>query len=424
MRHIIKSDRTILNMKSKAAPYRVSDGAGLYLIANPNGSKWWRFDFTVGGKRKTISLGVYPDTGLSAARQRSDDARQLVAAGIDPSSERKASKAQQAKANDIARRAAQGIPLADSFESVAREWFAKFSERWTDGHSTRVIKRLENDFFPWIGKRNIGGISAPELLTVLRRIEERPTRAGHGALDTAHRGLRDCRKIFRFAKSSGLINHDPSSDLHGALPPPRGKHFAALTDPKQIGALLRALDGYQGSFVVQCALRLAPLVFVRPGELRKAEWSDIDLEACEWRFTVTKTKIPHIVPLAMQAVAILQELKEITGDGRYVFPGSRRNGMPMSDNAILEALRRLGIGKDEMSGHGFRAMARTILDEVLGFRPDIIEHQLGHRVRDPHGRAYNRTAHLGERKRMLQKWVDYLGGLKRGADVIAIKAAG
>ena len=238
-----------------------------------------------------------------------------------------------------------------------------------------------------------------------------------GALETAHRALGNCGQVFRYAIATGRGERDPSADLRGALPPARGEHFAAITEPKQAAILLRTLDGYEGTLTVACALRLASLVFVRPGELRKAEWADIDLDAAEWRYTITKTKTAHIVPLATQAVAILREVHALTGQGRYVFPGARTNGRPMSDNAILAAMRRMGIGKDEMSGHGFRAMARTILDEVLGFRPELIEHQLAHAVKDPNGRAYNRTAHLPERRKMMQAWADYLDDLKAGASV-------
>ncbi len=252
------------------------------------------------------------------------------------------------------------------------------------------------------------------MLDVVRRIEKR------GALETAHRALGNCGQVFRYAVATGRAERDPSGDLRGALPPVKGKHFAAVTEPKQVAEVLRALDGYEGTLTVRCALRLAPLVFVRPGELRHAQWEDINLEEAEWRYTVTKTDTQHIVPLSRQAVEILRELQPLTGQSRYVFPGARSNLRPMSDNAILAAMRRMGIGKEEMSGHGFRAMARTILDEVLGFRPDYIEHQLAHSVRDPNGRAYNRTAHLPKRKKMMQDWADYLDRLKAGADIIPI----
>jgi integrase len=304
---------------------------------------------------------------------------------------------------------------ANSFEVVAREWYAKHSPNWSANHGDRIIRRLERDIFPWIGGKPIADITAPQLLEAIHRIEQR------GALETAHRALGNCGQVFRYAVATGRAERDPSGDLRGALPPVKGKkHFAAVTEPKKVAEVLRALDGYEGTLTVRCALRLAPLVFVRPGELRHAEWTDIDLDAAEWRYTVTKTDTQHIVPLSRQAVEILRELQPLTGRGHFVFPGARSAARPMSDNAILAAMRRMGIGKDEMSGHGFRAMARTILDEVLGFRPDYIEHQLAHAVRDPNGRAYNRTAHLPERRKMMQEWADYLDKLKAGAEIIPI----
>ncbi len=349
-------------------------------------------------------MGVYPDVSLKEARQRCEDARRMLTREIDPSEHRQALKAERAQA------------ASNSFEAVAREWLAKHTPNWTPSHSSRIISQLVRDVLPWIGGKPVAAVTPSQLLAVARRVEQ------HGALETAHRVLQNYGQVFRYAVATGCATHDPSVVLRGALPPVKGGHFAALTDPKTIGPLLRVLDGYEGSLIVRCALRLAPLVFVRPGELRRAEWSDIDLEAAEWRFTVTKTDTQHLVPLSRQAVEILRELYPLTGQGRYVFPSARtpRGDRPMSDNAILAALRRLGIGKEEMTGHGFRAMARTILDEVLGFRPDYIEHQLAHVVRDPHGRAYNRTAHLPQRRKMMQAWADYLDQLKAdGGDPIS-----
>ena len=416
-RHLIKTDVAIRNTKSTDATLRLNDGDGLYLLIKPNGAKWWRLDYSIGGKRKTLSIGVYPDTGLKAARNKADEARQLVAAGTDPSDVRKASKVQQAKALEADKRIADGLPAVDSFEEVAREWFAKFSAEWAPSHADKIIRRLERDIFPWIGKRPIASITAPELLAALRRIEER------GAVETAHRAHQNCGQIFRYAIATGRAERDPSPDLRGALPSVKQTHHAAITDPKAIGGLLRAIDGYQGYFVTKCALRIAPMVFVRPGELRKAEWAEIDLDKAEWNIPAERMKMrePHLVPLSTQAVEVLRELHALTGDGRYVFPGARTNGRPMSDNAILAALRRMGFAKDEMSGHGFRAMARTILDEVLQVRPDFIEHQLAHAVRDPNGRAYNRTAHLEERRKMMQIWADYLDGLKANGVLVPFK---
>jgi integrase len=269
--------------------------------------------------------------------------------------------------------------------------------------------------FPWLGGRPIAEITAPELLSMARRIESK------GAVETAHRAVQNCGQIFRYAVATGRAERDPTGDLRGALQPAKSTHMAAITEPREAGELLRTLDAYQGTLTVRCALQLAPLVFVRPGELRAAEWKDIDLDAAEWRFTASKTGTGHIVPLSRQAVAILREVQPLTGEGRYVFPSARTSERPMSDNAVLAAMRRLSIAKEEMCGHGFRAMARTILDEVLSFRPELIEHQLAHAVRDPNGRAYIRTAYLPERRTMMQTWADYLDGLKSGAEVIPFR---
>lgn len=393
--------------KETAKPYKLGDTGGLYLEVAPSGGKWWRLKYRFDGKEKRLSLGVYPDVGLKDARARRDEARKLLADGVDPGENRKAMKAAKVER------------AANSFEVIAREWFAKKSPGWVKSNSDKIMQRLEKDTFPWLGPRPLAEITPPELLKVLRRIEER------GAIETAHRVRNYCGQIFRYAIATGRVERDPSADLRGALPAPIKEHRAAITDPKKIGELLRAMDDYQGQLVTKCALRLAPLVFVRPGELRRAEWAEFDLDKAEWNIPAERMKMrePHLVPLAAQAVAILRELHALTGEGRYVFPGARTKGRPMSDNAILAALRRMGFAKDEMSGHGFRAMARTILDEVLQVRPDYIEHQLAHAVRDPNGRAYNRTAHLAERRKMMQLWADYLDKQKAGADVITLHGA-
>jgi len=399
------TDTAIRKLKAKATAYRLFDGGGMYLEVSPKGGKWWRLKYRFANKEKRISLGIYPEVSLKDARQRRDDARKLLGGGVDPGENRKATKA------------AGMDQAANSFEVVAREWFAKHSGGWAPNHAVRVLRLFERDIFPRIGSKPIASITSPDLLAVLRRIENR------GALDTAHRARGNCGQVFRYAIATGRAERDPSHDLRGALPPATGSHFAAVTEPARVGDLLRTLDGYQGSPIVKAALLLAPLVFVRPGELRSAEWSGIDLDKAEWRFTTTKTKTPHLVPLATQAVALLRELHPLTGRGRFVFPSARGDRRPMSENAILAGMRRMGIGKDEMSGHGFRATARTILDEVLGFRADIIEHQLAHAVRDPNGRAYNRTAFLPERRQMMQQWADYLDKLKADVKVLPFKQA-
>jgi len=390
------SDTQCKTAKPKEKPYKLTDEKGLYLLVAVSGGKWWRFNYRFEQKHKTLSMGTYPETSLKQAREKRDEARKLVAAGIDPGVNRKASKA--AKEGEI----------ANSFEIVAREWHTKQSTSWVDSHSEKIIRRLERDIFPWLGHLPISAITAPEILETLRRIEDR------GAIETAHRAHQNCSQVFRYAIATGRATYNPAPDLKGALPPVKQSHLAAITDPKIIGDLLRAIDSYQGSFVTKSALRLAPLVFVRPGELRAAEWIEFDIEKAEWNIPATRMKMrePHLVPLSSQAISILKELYPLTGNGRYVFPSARTTQRPMSDNAILAALRRMGFSKDEMSGHGFRAMARTVLDEVLQIRPDFIEHQLAHAVRDPNGRAYNRTAHKAERHKMMQQWADYLDTLK------------
>lgn len=397
------TDTAIRKAKPTDKPVKLSDERGLYLLIQINGGKWWRFDYRFGGKRKTLSMGIYPDVTLAAARERRDEARKLLAQGIDPAENRKAQKA------------AREDRAANSFEVVAREWFAQHAPSWSKSHADKIIARLQNDLFPWIGGRAIAEIKAPVLLACLRRIVDR------GAIDTAHRALQNCGQVFRYAIVTGRAEHDISADLRGALPPAKSGHFAAITDSAEAGKLLRAMDEVNAGFVVKCALRLAPLVFVRPGELRTAQWSNIDFEAAEWRYYVTKTKTQHSVPLASQAVAILRELHPLTGLGRYVFPGARDNDQPMSGGAIGMALRRAGYStRDQHTGHGFRAMARTILHEELEFDRDVIEHQLAHCVPDALGTAYNRTKFIRQRKAMMQQWADYLEKLKEDENVLPI----
>lgn len=396
------TDIQIRSAKPTEKPQRLFDGGGMYLEIAPSGGKLWRMKYRFGGKEKRLALGTYPDVSLKDARAKRDDARKLLANDVDPGEHRKAVK--QSKA----------ISTANSFEIVAREWFSKNNPNWVENHGNRIIRRLERDIFPWLGNKPISDIKAPALLEVIRRIEDR------GATHTAHRALANCGQIFRYAIATGRAERDPSSDLKGALPPTKVKHFAAVTEPEKVAKLLRSLDVYQGNGIVCWALKLAPLTFVRPGELRRARWEDIDFERSEWRFFVSKTEVQHIVPLANQAMAIFRELQPLTGHGVYVFPNARtRDGSrPMSDNAVLSAMRNLGITKEEMSGHGFRAMARTLMDEELQTRPDFMEHQLAHAVKDPLGRAYNRTTHLQERHIMMQKWADYLDNLKQGNNVV------
>lgn len=338
---------------------------------------------------------------LSEAREKRDQARKLLAAGVDPGENRKAQKS------------AKMDSAANSFEVIAREWFGKFSPSWAASHADKIIRRLERDVFPWIGKQPIADITAPTLLATMRRIENR------GAVETAHRALQNCSQIFRYAIATGRAIRDPGADLRGALPPSKGKHHASITDPKAIGELLRAVAGYQGSLITKCALQLAPLFFVRPGELRKAEWAEFNFDTAEWRIPAERMKMreQHIVPLSTQAIAILKELQPLTGSGRYVFPGARTNGRPMSENTVNAGLRRLGYGSDQMTGHGFRSMASTLLNEQ-GWNRDAIERQLAHAERDTIRAAYNYAEHLPERRKMMQHWADYLDSIATDTKVL------
>jgi integrase len=394
------TDIAVRNAKPAAKALRLFDANGLYLEVAPAGGKWWRLKYRFGGKEKRISLGVYPEVSLKEARERRDEARRMIARGMDPSEARKAEKA-------------QAVEDEQTFERVAREWFTKFQANWTASHGDRIMRRFELDVFPWLGSRPIREVAPPELLTVIQRIESR------GAVETAHRALQNCGQVFRYAVATGRAGRDPSGDLRGAIPPSKEKHHASIIEPKLIAPLLRNLDTYQGSFVVGCALRLAPLVFVRPGELRHAEWTEINLDAQEWRIPAAKMKMreQHIVPLSKQSVAIVQELQPLTGHGRYLFPSERTLSRPMSENTVNGALRRMGYAKDEMTGHGFRSMASTLLNE-LGFNRDWIERQLAHAERNNIRAAYNFAQHLPERRKMMQAWADHLDSLKTGAKTL------
>ncbi|MDR5855980.1 integrase arm-type DNA-binding domain-containing protein [Caballeronia sp. LZ062] len=397
------TDVNVRNAKPRDKLYRLFDERGMYLEISTTGGKWWRLKYRFGGKEKRLSLGVYPDVGLKEARDRRDEARKLLAKGVDPSIERKVQKAATIER------------AANSFEAVAREWFARQAPGWAASHSDKIMGRLEKDVFPWLGGRPIAEIKPPEVLAVLRRVEAR------GALDTAHRVHQNCGQVFRYAVATGRAERDISSDLRGALPPARHTHFASVTEPAEVASLLRALDGFKGTFVVQCALRLAPLLFVRPGELRTAEWAQFDLEKAQWRYTVSKTKTEHLVPLPTQAVAMLRDLYALTGHRQYVFPG-RDVKKPMSGAAINAALRRMGFDtKTEITGHGFRAMARTILHEQLRFPSEVIEHQLAHKVPDALGSAYNRTKFIDDRIVMMQRWADYLDELKSRDSAVSVQ---
>ncbi|QKL94325.1 integrase arm-type DNA-binding domain-containing protein (plasmid) [Ralstonia solanacearum] len=408
------TDVAIRNAKPTDKQQKLFDGGGLFLLVKPTGGKRWVLKYRFAGREKSLALGTYPAVTLTEARKRRDEAKDKLAAGIDPGEAKQAAKR------------TQRLNAENSFEAIAREWHAKYTPTWSDGHGARILRRLEVDAFPWIGGKPAGDLTPPDVLDALRRVEKR------GALETAHRLHANIGQVCRYAVATGRAQRDVTADLRGALPPVQSEHMAAITDPKQVAELLRAIDGYQGTLPVWCALRLAPLLFQRPGELRAAEWTEFDLDASTWEIPSDRMKRTkqgkaaggaHVVPLSAQAVTILRELHTLTGNGRLLFPSVRTKDRPMSDNTVNGALRRLGYDGNTMTGHGFRAMARTILDEVLGVPASIIEAQLAHAVKDPLGRAYNRTAHLPQRREMMQKWADYLDRLKAGAEVISIATA-
>jgi integrase len=396
------TDTAARNAKPASRPFKLTDEKGLYLLVNATG-KYWRMNYRFAGKQKTLALGVYPAITLAKARERRDEARKLLAHDTDPSMVKAVQKQTRQHAT------------ADSFEAVAREWHGKKKPGWAPGTAQRILRSLEKDMFPWLGSLPIKDITAPTLLATIRRVESR------GALELAHRIREMAGQVFRYAVATGRAERDPSGDLRGALPPVRVRHHASVTDPEQIATLLRDIDGYSGSFVTLCAMQLAPLVFVRPGELRHAEWSEFNLDAAEWRIPGHKMKMQdkHIVPLSQQAMEVLRAIQPLTGSGRYVFPSVRTAARPMSENTVNAALRRLGYEKNEMTGHGFRSMASTILHEQ-GWPHEAIERQLAHAERNAVSAAYNYAEHLPKRREMMQAWADYLDGLKSGAKVTLI----
>ena len=413
------TDTAIKAAKPREKPYKLFDGEGLYLLINPDGSRWWRLKYRYGGKERLLALGTYPGTGLKKARDKRDDARNLLDDDIDPNAHRKAEKAARADRD------------AGSFEVVAREWHAKQSETWAAGHSERVLRRLVLYVFPRIGGDPIGSVTGPQLLDVLRRIEAR------GTVETAHRVKESLGAIFRYAVATHRATHDPSAALKGALATAQNKSYAAITEPKQVGELLRAIRGYSGAEITRCALQLLPLVFVRPGELRAARWEEFEFDGTppqpgkkpkhpdpQWRIPAARMKMreQHLVPLSTQAVAILRELHARTGPEGYLFPSVRGKSNYMSENTINAALRNLGYTSEQHTGHGFRHMASTLLHE-RGYKSELIERQLSHGDRNPMRAAYNFAEYLPERRKMMQEWADYLDGLAKGANVVNIGAA-
>jgi integrase len=398
------TDTRVRNAKPTEKTQRLYDSGGLYLEIPVTGGKLWRVKFRFGGKEKRLALGSYPAVTLADARHGRDDAKVLLSKGVDPSAEKKSKKI-----NDQ-------LESKNTFELIAREWLAKQKKKLAVTTFDKAQWTFETLVFPWLGQSVVSEITPPELLAILRRIEAR------GAYETAHRTKARCGQVFRYAIATGRATRDPSADLRGALEPVVSKNFAAITDAKRVGELLRAIDSYTGQYVTRCALQFAPLVFVRPSELRKAVWTEFDLKHAQWRIPAERMKMreEHIVPLSKQAVKVLQDLHPLTGKGVYLFPSLRAPKEPMSENTVNAALRRMGYSKDEMTGHGFRAMASTRLNE-MGFEPDVIERQLAHAERNKVRAAYNRAQYLSERIKMMQWWADYLVLLKTNGEVLISK---
>lgn len=386
----------VKNAKPAEKPYKLTDGQGLYLLIHPNGGRYWRYDYRFAGKRKTLSLSTYPEASLKEARERHFEARKLVNSGTDPGEQKK-----QTKHSHL-------VTSRNTFEAIAQEWLATRMMDKSPKHIQRTKRALEHDIYPVVGTMPITDIEAPDLLKALRLVEAR------GAIETAKRAKQTASQIFRYAIQTGRAKRDPAQDLAGALKTTKKKHIAAITDPTEAGKLIAAINDYKGTAVVVAALKLSALLFQRPGEIRQMEWVEINWEAKRWELPAAKMKMDndHIVPLSRQALDILGNLHPLTGNGQYVLPSARGRSRPLSDNGVRTALRTLGYDNETMSPHGFRAMARTILDEILSYRVDWIEHQLAHSVRDPNGRAYNRTSHLEGRTEMMQAWADYLEKLQ------------
>ncbi|MCI1191600.1 integrase arm-type DNA-binding domain-containing protein [Calidifontimicrobium sp. SYSU G02091] len=407
-------------------PGKHADGRGLHLEARPTGVGWWRFRYRFGGREAMLSLGVYPDVPLALARARRDEARRMVAAGVDPAQARKAEKAEQRRQVELLRYAEAGIPGPGTFEHTAREWLTtKHEHEVSPGHAARTLRRFEVDVFPALGWRPIAEIEPPELLAVLRKIEAR------GAIETAHRAKDSCSQVFRFAIAAGLCTRNPAADLRDALRPVPTRHHAAIVKPDEVAALLRAVADYKGNPITRAALDLSALLLLRPGELRHLEWRWIDGDTIVIPPHLMKRRKhekangePHLVPLARQAVAIFEGLRPITGGGRFVFPALTGRDRCMSENTVRAALRRMGYANDEMTAHGFRAMARTLIAERLGVPAEVIEAQLAHAVPDALGRAYNRTTFIEQRREMMQRWADYLDRLRDGGEVIEMPQRG
>lgn len=399
------TELSLKNVKPEPQTRKISDGGGLFLEINKNGSKYWRLAYRFAGKQKLLAFGVYPGVSLTKAREAAQNAKKELADGKDPGLSRKISKSVGDQ--------------NDSFQFVALEWLEKFKNQWTETHLKSISGRLKLHVYPWIGDRPVGEITAPEMLSVLRRIEAR------GHLENAHRAMTNSGQVFRYAIATGRAERNPCADLKGAIPPPSVKHMSSITDPKDVGELMRAISRYSGYTLTRCALQLTAYVFLRSGEIRFAEWSEFDFEKREWRIPSKKMKglrkekeanpnNYHLVPLAHQVIKILEEVRALSGEGKYLFPGLRTYDKPISDATLTNALRRMGYSQEELHVHGFRAMARTLIRQELGFDEEPIERQLGHAVKGPLGAAYNRADFVEERRRMMQVWADYLEDLQNG----------
>lgn len=402
------TDTQLRNAKAGDKDYTLNDGQGLSVLIKSQGGKWWRYRYRFAGKPKLLSFGTYPEVSLMDARAKRDSARKMLAQSppIDPSDVKKAQK-----------QALFG-KYENTFEAITREWAESYFVTKSSSHKERTLRRFEIYIFPWLGKKPISEITAPDVLQVIKRPQNQ------SKLETAHRALQAVGQVFRYAVQNGKALRDVTVDLKGALPTPQVKHMASFTEPSQVAELLRAIEAFQGTFTVECALRLAPLVFTRPSELRRAKWADIDLDTATWAYRVSKTKTDHIVPLSKQALLILKQIHPLSGHGEFVFQGGHDPQKPMSESAINAALKRMGYDtKTQITGHGFRAMARTLLHERLNIDPAIIEHQLAHKVPDALGSAYNRTKFLEQRKSMMQTWADYLDELKASGIVLPFRQA-
>lgn len=405
------TDLALKNAKPGATSRRLSDGAGLYLEISPKGSKYWRMAYRYAGKQKTLAFGIYPEVSAPEARKAAQQARDHLAEGRDPGLVKKILKGTNC--------------IENTFQAVAEEWIGKFKHMWTESHLKNVSGRLQRDIYPWIGNRPVDEITAPELLHVLRKIEMR------GHIESAHRASTNVGQVFMYAIATGRAERNPAADLKGAIPPATVKHMSSITDPEEVGELMRAFDRYHGSPLTKYALQIAAHVFLRSGEIRLAEWSEIDFEKAEWRIPICRMKgkkrdkeaspsAYHLVPLAKQVLSILGEIHALSGQGKYLFPGLRSSVRPMSDATLTNALRRMGYSPEELHVHGLRATARTLIRQELEFDEEPIERQLGHAVKGPLGAAYNRADFVEERKRMMQAWADYLDKLKTRAETILL----